>query len=406
MNFFSGLNIALVSLRARKTRAALASLGVVIGIGAVIIMVAVGNGSKKEVLDIIRKMGENLVTISAGELKRRGGKMRLTGNVTTLKPKDAIALVQEIPDVERAVPFRSASLRIKYAQNAFRSNVSGTTPEFVNLRKYSLETGELLTEDHLDNAARVAVLGKTAVKNIFGEENPIGQTIRIEFIPFTVIGVFIEKGSDSDGEDQDDIIMIPISSLLRRVLNQTFIGTIYVQAASRKDIDNLLPKIGEVLRERHKLSDDSDDDFTIRSQLALEKVKVETTQTMTRLTVGVAGISLVVGGIGILAVMLISVKERTREVGVRRAVGATRIDIVKQFLWESAVIGFLGGVVGATVGAVIVVALMLWSPWTLILSNLSIIVSCGICLSIGLLFGLYPAIKASRLDPMDALRIE
>jgi putative ABC transport system permease protein len=406
MKSFPGLDIALVSLKARKTRAALASLGVVIGIAAVIIMVAVGNGSKKEVLDIIRQMGENLVTIGAGELKRRGGKMQLTGNVTTLRPKDATALVEEIPEIERAVPFHSESLRIKYAQNAFRSNVSGTIPEFMDVRKYSVETGEPITEDHVRNAARVAVLGKTAVENIFGGENPIGQTFRIEFIPFTVIGVFVEKGSDSDGEDQDDIIMIPISSLLRRVLNQTFINNIYVQAVSRKDIDLIIPKITEVLRERHKLQDDSEDDFTIRSQLELEKVKVETTETMTKLTVGVAGISLVVGGIGILAVMLISVKERTREVGVRRAVGATRSDIVKQFLWESAVIGFLGGVVGAAAGAGIVLALAAWSPWTLILSHLSVVVSCGICLTIGLLFGLYPAIKASRLDPMDALRVE
>ncbi len=406
MNSFPGLDIALISLKARKTRAALASLGVVIGIAAVIIMVAVGNGSKKEVLDIIRQMGENLVTINAGELKRRGGKMKLTGSVTTLRPKDAIALIEEIPAIERAVPFHSESLRIKYAQNAFRSNISGTTPEFMDVRKYSIETGEPITEDHVDNGARVAVLGRTAVKNIFGEDNPIGQTFRIEFIPFTVIGVFTEKGSDSDGEDQDDIIMIPISSLLRRVMNQTFINTIYVQAVSRNEIDSLLPKIGEVLRDRHKLQDDSEDDFTVRSQLELEKVKVETTETMTKLTVGVAGISLVVGGIGILAVMLISVKERTREVGVRRAVGATRSDIVKQFLWESAVIGFLGGVVGAAAGSGIVLALAAWSPWTLILSQLSIIVSCGICLALGLLFGLYPSIKASRLDPMDALRVE
>jgi putative ABC transport system permease protein len=406
MRTLSGLDIALVSLRARKTRAALASLGVVIGIAAVIIMVAVGNGSKKEVLDIIRQMGENLITIGAGELKRRGGKMRLTGNVTTLKPKDVIALTEEISEVERAIPFHSESLRIKYAQNAFRSSVSGTTPEFMDVRKYLVESGEPMTEEHVLNGARVAVLGKTAVKNIFGEENPIGQTFRVEFIPFTVIGVFVEKGADSDGEDQDDIIMIPISSLLRRVLNQTFINTIYVQAVSRNDIDSIIPKISEVLRDRHKLQDDSEDDFTVRSQLELEKVKVETTETMTKLTVGVAGISLVVGGIGILAVMLISVKERTREVGVRRAVGATRSDIVKQFLWEATVIGFLGGIVGAAAGAGIVLVLAAWSPWTLILSQLSIFVSCGVCLTIGLLFGLYPAIKASRLDPMDALRVE
>jgi putative ABC transport system permease protein len=406
MKIFPGLDIALTSLKARKSRASLASLGVVIGIAAVIIMVAVGKGSEKEVLDIIRQMGNNLITINSGELKRRGGKMKLTGNATTLRPKDAIALAEEIPAIERAVPFHSESLRLKYAQNAFRSNVSGTTPEFMDVRKYLIEEGESMTEDHVLNGARVAVLGKTAIKNIFGEENPIGQTFRIEFIPFTVIGVFLEKGSDSDGQDQDDIIMIPISSLLRRVLNQTFINTIYVQTVSRKEIDSALPKIIEVLRERHKLKTESENDFTMRSQLELEKVKVETTETMTKLTVGVAGISLVVGGIGILAVMLISVKERTREVGVRRAVGATRSDIVKQFLWESAVIGFLGGIVGAVAGAGIVLLLAVWSPWTLILNHTSIVVSCGVCLTIGVLFGIYPAFKASRLDPMDALRVE
>jgi len=241
---------------------------------------------------------------------------------------------------------------------------------------------------------------------MFGEDEPLGKTVRINAIPFKIIGVFESKGLDSDGVDQDDILLIPIKSMLRRILNQTFISTIYAKADSKKNIDQITAKIKVALRDRHKLSDDVEDDFTIISQLDLENLKAETSELFTRLIVGVAAISLVVGGIGILAVLLISVKERTREIGVRRAVGATKGDIICQFLIESILIGLFGGCVGVALGVAMTLGVVAWGAGNLLLDLNSIYIATGVCMLIGIIFGLFPAIKASRLDPMVALTVE
>ena len=400
------LIIALTALKSNKTRFFLASLGIMIGIAAVIVMVAIGKGSHHEVMNVIAKMGENLLTINAGEMKRRGGRLRLAGNVTTLNLRDVDYLSQEVSGLTLVAPFEIKEMKVKYLQVLTATNVAGSTPEFLKTRNYQIASGEMFNERDQKLRAKVAVVGNTVIKNMFGEDDPLGKTVRINAIPFKVIGVFEGKGLDSDGIDQDDILLIPITSMLRRLLNQNYISTIYVKADSKENIDRVALKIKTLLRDRHKISDDAEDDFTIISQLDLENLKAETSELFTRLIVGVAAISLVVGGIGILAVMLISVKERTREIGVRRAVGATKGDIVGQFLFESILIGLFGGCFGVVLGAGITLGITAWGIGNLILDMQSIYISTGVCTAIGIMFGLFPAIKASRLDPMVALTVE
>lgn len=400
------LTIALIALKSHKTRTFLASLGIMIGIAAVIVMVAIGKGSHQQIMDVIAKMGANLVTINAGEMKRRGGRLRLTGNVSTLNLRDVEYLSQEVSGLALAAPFEIKQMKVKYLQSLAETNVAGSTPEFLMARNYEIEFGEMFTERDQKMGMRVAVVGQTAIKNMFGEDDPLGKTVRINAVPFKIVGVFAGKGLDSDGVDQDDILLIPITSMLRRILNQTHISTIYAKADSRQNIDRVADQIKLILRDRHKISDEAEDDFTIISQLELESMKAETSELFTRLIVGVAAISLVVGGIGILAVMLISVKERTREIGVRRAVGATQGDIVKQFLIESVLIGLFGGCVGVAMGVGITLGAVAWGEENLLLDLNSIYIATGVCMLIGIIFGLFPALKASRLDPMVALTVE
>ncbi len=406
MKIKPSLAIVWTSLKTNKTRTFLASLGIMIGIAAVIIMVAIGKGSQAEVMQVISGMGENLITINAGEMKRRGGRLRLTGNVTTLTPRDAKKLLQEVDDLEMVAPFESRSMKVKFGNFTAETPVSGSTEDYLSIRGYEVARGEFFTENDLQLSKRVAVIGKTTIENIFGEEDPLGKTIRINRVPFQVIGVFAPKGLDTDGRDQDDILLIPLTTLLRRIINQTFVSTIYAKAISRQKMDPAIDGIREALRERHRLNDAAGDDFTIISQLDIEDLKLETTELFTKLIVSIASISLVVGGIGILAVMLISVKERTREIGIRRAVGAAKGDIIQQFLLESAVIGILGGAIGVAFGAGITLGVNRWGPWSLILDVPSIFLASGVCLGIAVVFGIFPAIKASRLDPMVALTVE
>ena len=389
-----------------KTRTFLASLGVMIGIAAVIVMVAIGKGSQKEVMDVIAGMGENLITIQAGEMKMRGGRIRFTGNVTTMSIGDSEILKDTVFGLEKVAPFEIKSLQVKYKSAVAETNIAGSNTDFPDVRLYRVEHGRFFDEKDLKTSRRVAVIGPTAVKNIFGEEDPVGQTIRIKSIPFKIIGVFAVKGLDTNGTDQDDIILVPITTLMRRILNQTYINTIYVKADRRENIQGIVQEIRDVIRREHRIREEKEDDFSIVSQLDIEELKRETSEMFTRLIVGVAAISLIVGGVGILAVMLISVKERTREIGVRRAVGATRRDVIRQFLMESVTIGLLGGGVGITLGVGLTLALTRWGPWTLLLDVPAIFIATAVCLLIGTVFGIFPAVKASRLDPMESLTVE
>ena len=400
------LIIALTALKSNKTRFFLASLGIMIGIAAVIVMVAIGKGSQHEVMTVIAKMGENLLTINAGEMKRRGGRLRLSGNVTTLNLRDVDYLSKEVDGITFVAPFEIKEMKVKYLQVLTSTNIAGSTLEFLETRNYRIASGEMFTEMDQKLGARVGVVGKTVIKNMLRGEDPLGKTVRINAIPFRIIGIFESKGLDSDGIDQDDILLIPIKSMLRRILNQNYISTIYAKADSRRNIERVAAKIKTVLRDRHKIADDAENDFTIISQIDLENLKAETSELFTRLIVGVAAISLVVGGIGILAVMLISVKERTHEIGIRRAVGATKGDIVGQFLFESILIGLFGGFFGVVLGVGITFGASTWGAENLLLDANSIYISTSVCMMIGVIFGLFPAIKASRLDPMVALTVE
>ena len=406
MNRFSSFAIAVTALLAHKTRTLLASLGILIGIASVIVMVAIGKGSQQEVLDVIAGMGENMVTITAGEMKRRGGRLRLSGNVTTLSPRDAERIASEIEEVELVAPFEEKRMNAKFDNNAAETTITGSTLDFQFIRGYRIENGEMFSEQDLKTGNRVAIIGKTAIKNLFGEEDPIGQVVKVHFIPFKIIGVFEAKGVDTNGLDQDDLIFIPLPTLMRRIVNQTHVSRIFVKISSRENIEKASEKIRELLRESHKLTDDREDDFTLVSQLDLEDMKRETSELFTKLIVGVAAISLLVGGIGILAVMLISVKERTKEIGIRRAVGASRSNIIRQFLYESLIIGFLGGGIGIALGVGLTLGLTYWGDWTLLLDQDSIWKASWVCALIGMIFGVVPAIKASKLDPMEALTIE
>ena len=400
------LIIALTALNSNKTRFILASLGIMIGIAAVIVMVAIGKGSQHEVMSVIAKMGENLLTINAGEMKRRGGRLRLSGNVNTLNLRDVNYLSKEVDGIAFIAPFEIKEMKVKYLQVLTSTNVAGSTLEFLETRNYRITSGEMFSEMDQKLGARVAVVGKTVIKNMLGGEDPLGKTVRINAIPFRIIGVFESKGLDSDGIDQDEILLIPIKSMLRRILNQSHISTIYVKADSRRNIERVAAKIKTELRDRHRIADDAENDFTIVSQIDLENLKAETSELFTRLIVGVAAISLVVGGIGILAVMLISVKERTHEIGIRRAVGATKGDIVGQFLLESIIIGLFGGFFGVVLGVGITFGASILGAENLLLDANSIYISTSVCMMIGVIFGLFPAIKASRLDPMVALTVE
>ena len=402
----SSFLIAFRALFAHKTRTFLASLGILIGIASVIVMVAIGKGSQKEVMDVIAGMGENLITVNAGEMKRRGGRLRLTGNVNTLTVRDAYRITDEIAEVEMVAPFEEKRMVAKFGNNSAETTIAGSTRDFLIIRDYHLQSGEQFSERDSKTANRVAIIGMTAVKNLFGEEDPMGQVIKVHFIPFKIIGVFEPKGVDTNGLDQDDLVLIPLSTYMRRIVNQKHITRIFVRASSRNNIAKASEKIRELLRENHKLTDDRNDDFTLVSQLDLEELKKETTELFTKLIVGVAAISLLVGGIGILAVMLISVKERTREIGIRRAVGATRRDIIRQFLYESLIIGFLGGGLGIILGVGLTLGLTKWGHWTLILDPNSIWTASWACAGLGIFFGVFPAIKASKLDPMEALTTE
>ncbi len=403
---FSSFVIAVRALLAHKTRTLLASLGILIGIASVIVMVAIGKGSQKEVMDVIAGMGENMITVNAGEMKRRGGRLRLSGNVTTLTPRDAKRIADEVDEVKWVAPFEEKRMNAKFGNNTSETSITGSTLDFPLIRGYRIERGEFFSERDVKTAGRVAVIGKTAVKNIFGEEDPIGQVVKVHFIPFKVIGVFEAKGVDTNGLDQDDLILIPLPTLMRRIVNQTFVSRIFVSISTRENISIASEKIRNLLRESHKLADEKDDDFTLVSQLDMEELKRETSEMFTKLIVGVAAISLLVGGIGILAVMLISVKERTKEIGIRRAVGATRRDIIRQFLYESLIIGFLGGGIGIALGVGLTLGLTHWGGWTLLLDQDSIWTASWVCAVIGVVFGVFPAIKASKLDPMEALTIE
>jgi putative ABC transport system permease protein len=405
MKLFKGFRIALHALLGHPVRTALSLVGIVIGVAAVILMVAVGEGAQEEVLKKIQSMGTNLLIVSAGQMKTVGGRARQVSIVTTLTPKDAMAIGSETSGIAQVAPAQSKRLPLKYGTQSYTTQVIGTISNLPEIKNISLAGGRFFSEDEDRLMARVAVLGPTPAKNLFGKGNPIGEVIRIKNVAFEVIGATKGKGMIA-GEDEDDQVFIPLNTAMKRLMNVTYLSQIYLQARSTADMKPSESDIRGLLRERHRLKEGKADDFTIQNQLDILEAERGTTESFTLLIGSIAGVSLLVGGVGILAVMLILVRERTNEIGVRRAVGARRKDILLQFMMEATSLSIGGGIAGILIGLLGSFVVRYATKWPVSLSVMPIIISFGFSFVVGFFFGVYPARKASRLDPIEALRAE
>ncbi len=406
MKVIKGTKIALKTLGAHKMRTALAVIGIVIGVFAVVLMVAIGRGAQEAVLKKIQGLGTNLIIVTAGKVRIIAGRPRQTGVINTLTVRDAEALASESSAVSGAAPFQGKKFLVKYEEVSANTIVSGTTPDFPEIRNFKPAMGRFFTEDELKASLRVAVLGRTVVRNLFEDRAVIGETIRINNVPFEVIGVLEEKGVNAIGQDDDDQILIPITTVMHRLMNVIYVNNVYVAARDVTLMDKAVSDIGAILRERHHLKPGKEDDFSIQNQMDILRAEQETSETFTMLLGGIAAISLLVGGVGILAIMLISIKERVKEVGLRRALGARRKDILFQFLMEALVLSVAGGIIGAVIGIIGSFVVGWTSELPTSVSALSVIVAFLFSAAIGLFFGIYPAKKAAELDPINALRSE
>ncbi len=407
MRLALSLKISRKQLLAHKMRTVLALLGVIIGVSAVILMISVGKGAQKEVLSRIEAMGTNLLVVNAGQIQRFAGRREIRGTATTLTLDDAEAILEECYSVKNAAPVQSKKMQVKYGSYSTNTTITGTTPDYQSIRNFNVEEGEFFSEEENTAGRRMAVLGRSVVRNLFEGEDPIAETIRIGRVPFEIIGVMESKGVDLNGVDQDDQVFIPVRTALRRVFNITYINSISLEAVSREKMDTAVEEVRELLRERHRLERvNKPDDFTIQSQVDLLDAQRETTETFTTLIVSIAAVSLLVGGIGILAIMLMAIRERTNEIGLRMAVGAGRKDILAQFILEAATLGIGGGAAGILIGVAGSVLIGTATRWPTSISLPSVALSFGFSLAVGLFFGVYPARKASLLDPIVALRSE
>jgi putative ABC transport system permease protein len=403
--FWESVLIALDGLKANKLRAFLTMLGIIIGVGAVIAMVSIGMGVRQKVETSIAGLGSNLIIVMPGATTPSGVRLA-AGSSTTLTNADARAISREVAGVSAVAPSVQRSYQLVYGNQNWTSNVLGTSPEYLDVRNFAVAAGTFFTNQDLDTRARVAVIGKTVADNLFGDVTPLGQTVRINKAPFRVIGVLDAKGQSAGGQDQDDIVIVPLTTAQERLLGITWLQNISVQADSPEVIDKVQEDIGVLLRARHRLQPGVPDNFTVRNLAAVMATAQETTGTITLLLGNIAAISLVVGGIGIMNIMLVSVTERTREIGIRKALGATFNNILLQFLIEAVVIGVTGGFIGIGIGLAGSYAISYFAGWNTVVSPLSIAIAFVFSVMIGLFFGLYPARKAALLDPIDALRYE
>ena len=405
INVLQIYKVSLGALRRNPMRTALTMLGVIIGVGCVVAMVAIGKGASSAIQSSIDAMGTNFLIIFSGS-HSAGGVRGGLGSVQTLTVDDATAMAKECPSVALADPaVRTGGQVIAADQNWFTS-VQGTGPNYPTIRAWAVITGSFFSEEEVKAASKVAVLGQTVADNLFGDANPVGQIVRVKGIPLRVIGVFDRKGSDMGGHDQDDLIVVPYTTAQRRLMGITYIQTIMVSALGPDRVDAATAEITELLRQRHRIGRGQDDDFVIRSQREIAATATEMSGVLTMLLGAIASVSLLVGGIGIMNIMLVSVTERTREIGVRRALGARKADIRMQFLIESSLISALGGLIGIGVGVLIARSIARFGGWPTLVQPevvLSAFVFAGL---VGVFFGLYPAAKAARLNPIDALRYE
>ncbi|MBD5305939.1 MAG: FtsX-like permease family protein [Bacteroides sp.] len=406
MNFQNLFKIAIKALGNNKMRCFLTMLGVIIGVGAVIAMLAIGQGSKNSIKEQISEMGSNMIMIMPGA-ERRGGVRQSSEDMQTLKPADYEAIVNQASGIAYSTPTVSSSGQWVYGNNNYPSQAQGVNTEFLKIRQRNVAEGEMFTENDVKTAAKVCVLGKTLVNNLFPDgSDPIGKVVRFGSIPLTVIGVLDEKGYNTMGQDQDDLALVPYTTVMKRMLAIDYLQGITLSAENEDQTELLIDEISDILRTSHKLRDGEADNFSIRSMKELAEMISSTSSMMTVLLAAVAGISLLVGGIGIMNIMIVSVTERTREIGLRMSIGATGRDIMTQFLIEAIIISVTGGIIGILLGALATWMIKIFVNWPVQIDPGSVILSFVVCTIIGIIFGFYPAAKASNLDPIEAIRYE
>ena len=408
INIPSTFRISFRALKVNKMRSALTMLGIIIGVGAVIAMLAVGTGASKKISDQISSMGSNLLIILPGSTTAGGVRMG-AGTQPTLTMGDADAIRKECPAVQDVAPVLNGVAQVVYGHQNWSTGVLGTTQSMLNVRDWPLASGRAFTGQDVTNATKVCLLGQTVVDNLFGDLDPIGQSIRIKNLPFTVIGVLAPKGQSPQGQDQDDTIYVPVTTAQKKLFGTSFPGMIRIMMIKAKSTEDLAPaenQINELLRQRHHIGSKQDNDFTVRNLTQIMQTAEQSTKVMTLLLGAIASVSLLVGGIGIMNIMLVSVTERTREIGIRMAIGAKTWDIRLQFIIEALTLSLIGGVAGIILGISGSELISMFAGWSTIISPFAIVLAFGFSGLVGIFFGFYPAYKASLLDPIEALRYE
>ncbi len=410
MKLIATVRIALDALKSNKMRSALTMLGIVIGVAAVIAMVGVGSGATARIDEQIQSIGSNVIIVLAGSVTSGGIRLG-SGASQTLSEDDAKAIAADCPAVEAASGAVRGSAQIVYGNNNWATSIQGVTPEYLSIRDYSIDSGRAFTSQDVDAATKVALLGRTVATNLFGDADPVGQVIRIKNVPFTVSGVLSGKGQSPTGQDQDDVILMPLSTAKRKVLgssqaNLNSISSIMVQARGPKMMKDAVQQVTDLLRQRHRLQPTQDDDFSVRNLEEVFSAQETSAHVMSILLAAIASVSLVVGGIGIMNIMLVSVTERTREIGIRIAIGAKKRDILRQFLVEAVTLALMGGVIGIATGLSASALISFFAKWSTLISPMAIALAFGFSAMVGVFFGWYPAKKASALDPIVCLRYE
>ena len=386
-------------------RSALTMLGIIIGVAAVIATVGVGQGAQQQVQQQIASMGSNVLYISAGSVNRGG--LRMGGGATkTLVYDDLTAILREAPAVAMAAPGSGTSAQLVYENQNWNTRVTGTEPQYFTIRNWPMASGTGFTQDDVRTSATVAVIGETVRQNLFGGTDPIGQTIRLGNLPFVVVGVLVPKGQSGMGQDQDDSVYVPITTLQKKITGQDWLQYIMVSAVSQQASYAAQQQITSLLRDRHRIRQGQDDDFFVRNLSDVAELADQSAKVMTLLLASIASVSLIVGGIGIMNIMLVSVTERTREIGIRMAIGATEDDVQKQFLLEAIVLSIIGGATGIIFGAGVSLLISKALQWNILISPAAIVAAVVFSTAVGIFFGFYPARKAARLDPIEALRFE
>ena len=397
--------MALRALRRNKLRTALTMLGIIIGVAAVITMVSIGNGATSQVERQIAALGQNVVLVYAGSVTSNGVHSGW-GNATTLKIEDAQAIMREIPDAVAVSPEVRTNGQISAENQNWYTNIVGESPDYFSIRNWRFAEGASFSDQDVRSTNKIAVIGQTVARQLFDQDDPLGQILRVKGVPFEIVGVLAGKGLSVMGSDQDDLVVVPYTSAMKRVMGVTYLREINIEAASPDKIQEVQDQVIELLRERHNIVEDHDDDFTVHNQQEFTDAATATSRILTVLVVSIASVSLLVGGIGIMNIMLVSVTERTREIGIRMAVGAHGKDILLQFLIEATSLSSMGGIIGILLGIGASELLSVFAQWPTLVSPLSVVLSFMFSACVGIFFGFYPARKAVALDPIEALRYE